>query len=106
MLIRNSVWLHGGREEVGIGKRTVRYFLQRAIDYQTNIDRFEPQSIQSARLSFQSSESGPPPPSAARECCSSPLWVQGGGTLAFGGVCALSGGDQGTVEGMFTVEWG
>ncbi len=42
------------------------------------------QSIQSTRLSFQSSESGPLTPSPARECCSSPLWVQGG-TLACGG---------------------
>jgi hypothetical protein len=33
------------------------------------------QSIQSARLSFQSSQLGPSP---ARECCSSSLWVQGG----------------------------
>jgi hypothetical protein len=43
------------------------------------------QSIQSARLYVQSSELGPTTPSPARECCSSPLWVQGGGdTFACG----------------------
>jgi hypothetical protein len=40
--------------------------------------------MHSARLSFQSSELGPPTPSPARECCSSPLWAQGGDTLAYG----------------------
>ncbi len=37
-----------------------------------------PESIQSARPSIQSSELGPPTPSTARECCSPPLWIQGG----------------------------
>jgi hypothetical protein len=36
------------------------------------------QSIQSARLSIPSSELGPSIPSPARDCCSPPLWVQGG----------------------------
>ncbi len=43
------------------------------------------QSIQSTRLSFQSSELGFPIPSPARECCSSPLWVQGGRHTRFVG---------------------
>jgi hypothetical protein len=37
----------------------------------------DPQSIQSARLSVQSSGLGPPTLSPASDCCT-PLWVQGG----------------------------
>ncbi len=40
--------------------------------------RTHPQSIKSARLSFQSSVLGPPTTSSPREWCSSPLWFQGG----------------------------
>ncbi len=37
------------------------------------------QSIQSAWLSFQSSKLGPHTASPARECCSTSLWIRGGG---------------------------
>jgi hypothetical protein len=51
----------------------------------------ESQSIQSVRLSVQSSGLGPFTPSLASECCSHPLWVQGGGdTLARGVFFILS----------------
>ncbi len=42
---------------------------------------FNPQSIQSARLSLQSSELAPSAPSPASDCCGLPpaLWVRGGG---------------------------
>jgi hypothetical protein len=43
------------------------------------------ESIQSAKLSFRSSELGPPTPSHASEC-PPPLWVQGGETAAYGEV--------------------
>ncbi len=43
------------------------------------------ESCSSARLSVQSSESGPPTPLTASECCPPPLWVQGGDTIACGG---------------------
>ncbi len=52
------------------------------------------QSIQNARLSFQSSESGPPPLSPARECRPYPFWVQGD-TLA----CGVGGGGPNSDEG-------
>jgi hypothetical protein len=54
-----------------------------------------PQSLQSARLSFQSSEFGPLPPSPAMECCFSLLWVQGRDTLARGEGGGGSNSDEG-----------
>jgi hypothetical protein len=42
------------------------------------------QSIQSARLSLQSSELAPPTPLPASECCPPSLWFQEGDTLACG----------------------
>jgi hypothetical protein len=50
----------------------------------------KPQSIQSARLSFQSSDSAPPTPSPAGEGCSSLVLSNGGYTFA------CEGGDGGT----------
>jgi hypothetical protein len=44
----------------------------------------ESQNIQSARLSIQSVELGPPTPSTQGDVAT-PLWVQGGDTLACGG---------------------
>jgi hypothetical protein len=52
--------------------------------------RPQPQSIQSARLSFQSSEVGTPPPHPQANVASPPFGSEGGDTLAGGG------GDWGT----------
>jgi hypothetical protein len=49
------------------------------------------------------SKLGPHTLSPARECCSSALWVQGGGTLACEGVGAWGGGGN-SDEGTDTLE--
>ncbi len=57
---------------------TIHFLILNPIMY--GLAFFDPQSIQSARLSMQLSELGLPTPlpATARDCCSPP-WVQGGG---------------------------
>ncbi len=57
-------------------------------------------SIQSARLSLQSSQlASPPAPSLASECWPPPLWLQGGDTLS----CGLGGGRAISEDGTDTL---
>jgi hypothetical protein len=59
------------------------------------------QSIQSVKLSLQSSELAPPAPSFASECCP-PLGFKVGGTLA----CRIGGGGANSDEGTDTLVCG